>query len=355
MKFRRGLFSICLLIATGLSASDTQTKNFTFRIAAEHLITPWSLNFTPDGELLFSARDSGEIVSLNGNKTASVARLGGLRTGGEAGFLGMALSPDFENTRAVYVCYSTGTAAHPTNRVSKVTWDEQGLNSEKIIIDNLPGGARIHNGCRLAFGPDGKLYITMGENGRGERAQDLKILAGKILRVNPDGTIPADNPFRGSPVWTYGHRNPQGLAFHPVTNELWSTEHGPATQDELNVILEGRNYGWPLCLGTDACPQLKDYQPAVAEFNRNSTVAISDMIFYSGKAKPEWAGNILFVTLKTGRIYRVAISGHQMVDSEILLNGDFGRLRDIAEDKDGNLWISTDNDQDSRIIKLTPR
>jgi glucose/arabinose dehydrogenase len=193
----------------------------------------------------------------------------------------------------------------------------------------------------------------MGEATRAEKAQDLSYRGGKIFRIGLDGAIPADNPFPNSPVWSLGHRNPQGLRFRP-NGEFWSTEHGPDTQDELNLIVKGGNYGWPKCRGTDPCPGLKDYHPAIAEFDHGDTIAISDLIFYRGKAFPDWQGNILFVSLKAGRLYRLQLDGDKVVKTEILIDNHFGRLRDIAEAPDGTLYISTDNDNDV-ILHLTPK
>jgi glucose/arabinose dehydrogenase len=194
----------------------------------------------------------------------------------------------------------------------------------------------------------------MGEAGQAEGAQDLNYRGGKIFRLNLDGSIPADNPFKDSAVWSFGHRNPQGLRFRPGTDELWSTEHGPDTQDELNLIVKGGNYGWPICRGIDKCPSVKNYQAAKAEFDHNDTVATSDLIFYSGKAFPAWKGSILFVTLKTGRLYRVTLDGDKVAKSEILIDDKYGRLRDLVEGPDGSLYMSTDNGDDS-ILRLSPK
>jgi glucose/arabinose dehydrogenase len=216
-------------------------------------------------------------------------------------------------------------------------------------------GASYHNGCRVIVSPDGAhLFFSMGDAGKARGAQDLDYRGGKIFRLNLDGSVPADNPFKDSPVWSLGHRNPQGLRFRPGTDELWSTEHGPDTQDELNLIVKGGNYGWPACRGTDKCPSIENYQPAKAEFDRNDTVATSDLIFYDGKAFPQWKDSILFVTLKTGRLYRVTLDGDKVANSEVLLEQKYGRLRSIAEGPDGAIYISTDNGADV-VLRLSPK
>jgi glucose/arabinose dehydrogenase len=267
----------------------------------------------------------------------------------------MALDPGFARNGRLYLCYSTRDAkGGAANRLSRFHLAGDRLDEEKILVDGLPGNT-YHNGCRVIVAPDGAhLFFSMGEAGRAAKAQSLDYLGGKIFRIGLDGAIPADNPFKGSPVWSTGHRNPQGLRFRPGSGELWSTEHGPDTQDELNLIVKAGNYGWPKCRGTDACPGIEDYRPAIAEFDHADTVATSDLIFYSGKAFPEWKDNILFVTLKTGRLYRIVLDGDKVARKQILIDDKYGRLRDIVEGNDGALYISTDNGDDV-LLRLTPR
>jgi glucose/arabinose dehydrogenase len=317
---------------------------------------PWSLNFAPDGELYVTERPGKMLrIDLQKNKVHPIGGVPKPRVQGEAGLLGMALDPTFADNGTVYICYSTRDAkGDAANRLSRFKLEADRLTGEKILIDGLPG-ATYHNGCRVIVAPDGQhLFFSMGEAGRAAQAQSLNYLGGKIFRIDLDGSIPLDNPFPGSPVWTYGNRNPQGLRFRPGTDEFWSTEHGPDTQDELNLIVKGGNYGWPKCRGTDPCPGLKDYHPAVAEFDHDDTVATSDLIFYSGKLKPDWKGNILFVSLKTGRLYRIVLDGQKVAQKEILIDAQYGRLRDIAEGPDGALYISTDNGDDV-ILRVTPQ
>jgi glucose/arabinose dehydrogenase len=342
-----------LLLSTGAASAADKVKVETVLKGLEY---PWSLNFAPDGELYVTERPGKMIrVDLAANKVTPIGGVPKPRVQGEAGLLGMALDPDFADNGTVYICYSTRDAdGSPSNRVSRFDLEADKLTHEKVLIDGLPG-ATYHNGCRVIVAPDGKhLFFSMGEAGRAAKAQDLDYLGGKIFRIDLDGTIPEDNPFKGSPVWTIGNRNPQGLRFRPGTDEFWSTEHGPDTQDELNLIVKGGNYGWPKCRGTDACPGLKDYHPAIAEFDHEDTVATSDLIFYSGKLRPDWKGNVLFVSLKTGRLYRIVLDGRKVAKKEILIDNRYGRLRDIAEGPDGALYISTDNGDDV-ILRVTPQ
>lgn len=350
------LFATAALILTCATAGLAQDKAVKVETALKGLDYPWSLNFAPDGELYVTERPGKMLrIDLKANKVYPIGGVPKVRAQGEAGLLGMALDPKFADNGTVFICYSTHDGNdNPSNRVSRFTLEADHLTSEKILVDNLPG-ASYHNGCRVIVAPDGQhLFFSMGEAGRASQAQSLDYLGGKIFRINLDGSIPADNPFPDSPIWTYGNRNPQGLRFRPGADEFWATEHGPDTQDELNLIVKGGNYGWPKCRGTDPCPGLKDYHPAIAEFDHADTIATSDLIFYSGKLKPEWKGNILFVSLKTGRLYRIQLSGKKMERSEILIDNQYGRLRDIAEGPDGALYISTDNGDDV-ILRVTPQ
>jgi glucose/arabinose dehydrogenase len=344
-----------LSLAGLVSLGAAQAQSVKVETALKGLQYPWSLNFAPDGELYVTERPGQMLrVDLKTNKVYSIGDVPKPRVEGEAGLLGMALDPKFADNGTVYVCYSTEGAQGSANRVSRFQLNADRLTNEKILIDGLPG-ASYHNGCRVIAAPDGQhLFFSMGEAGRAAQAQSLNYLGGKIFRINLDGSIPADNPFKDSPIWTYGNRNPQGLRFRPGTDEFWSTEHGPDTQDELNLIVKGGNYGWPKCRGIDPCPGLKAYHPAIAEFNRHDTVATSDLIFYSGKLKAGWKGNILFVSLKAGRLYRIELDGQKVAKTEILIDNQYGRLRDIAEGPDGALYISTDNGDDV-ILRVTPQ
>lgn len=328
--------------------------NVTVTTLADGLEHPWSIAVAQDGALFVTERSGrlNRIDPVSGAKT----RIGGLpevRAQSEAGLLGLALDPAFASNGNLYLCYSTGGTLSAGNRLARFTLDGNKIGAEKILIDDLPG-ARWHNGCRVEISPDGFLFASMGDATNAKDAPKPSFLGGKIFRLNRDGSIPADNPDARSPVWSTGHRNPQGLAFRPADGSLWSTEHGPDTQDEINLIVKGGDYGWPRCKGIEACSGLANYQPARAEFTRDGTIAISDLIFYQGEAFPDWRGDILFVALKTGRLYRVELEGDNVASTEILIDGDFGRLRDIAEASDGSLYLATDNGDD-QILRLAPK
>ena len=319
---------------------------------------------------MMTTRNTGEVQALtleNGAVKSYATPLQNFRPEGEGGLLGMELASDFASSNTVYLCYSywkdgKKDDAARRNRLSSFTVGSSDLRDEKILLDDLLGWSN-HNGCRVVRSPDNtKLFVTMGDAANYEpgpqKAQDLNSRAGKTYRINLDGGIPSDNPFAGSAVWSLGHRNAQGLAFQPGTGLLWSTEHGPEVKDELNVIKKGRNYGWPDCLGTasesGSC-SLKDYQAAVKSYDPQITVAMSDMAFYSGAAFPAWKNNLFFVTLKTGRLYRLEISGESVSKEEILIDNQYGRLRDITVGSDGFIYLSTDAGTNSSILRVRPK
>ncbi len=345
---------------------------YEIQVVKTGLDRPWSINFAPDGRLFFTARNSGRLYALN-LATSAVQTFSGLpparfRAEQEAGMLGMALDSDFAVNGWAYICYSySDTTGNRRNRLSRfaVNLTSGSVAEERILIDAMVG-AQFHNGCRVVVSPDNQyLFVSMGDAVVPSLAQDLDSTGGKTFRILKDGSIPTDNPFYDngrlprSLIWTYGHRNHQGLAFHPTTGDLWSTEHGPDIMDELNVLIAGRNYGWGwgsgprYCLGTENCDGVPDFMPPVAVFNPERTVAMSDMVFYIGSAFPEWFGDLFFVTLRTGRLYRLKIDDRTIVEQEILIDGQYGRLRDVTVGPDGFIYVSTD-ETEARLLRIRP-
>jgi glucose/arabinose dehydrogenase len=236
---------------------------------------------------------------------------------------------------------------------------------DKVLLDNGAGNI-IHDGGRIKFGPDGKIYWTLGETGDSQLAQDLSSLNGKILRINPDGTIPADNPFAGSPVYSYGHRNPEGLAFQPETNRLYATEHGPSGgvfgqgEDEINYIEAGRNYGWPVIHGDQ---KQEGMVSPIIQSGESETWAPSGATFVAGGP---WDGSLLFAGLRGETLYRLVLDKNdprKVTSFNKYLAGQFGRLRDVVQGPDGALYVLTNNTDgrgnprpgDDRILRLTPK
>jgi len=269
---------------------------------------------------------------------------------GEGGLMGIALHPEYATTRHVYLMYSYRFAGKPYNRVS--VFDDTGktLTNEKVLIDGIPG-ASYHNGGSLRFGPDRMLYIGTGDGGHPAAAQDRKSLNGKILRITPDGKPADGNPFANSPVYAYGFRNVQGLAWNPSNGELWATNHGPTGEwglqamDSVFIVKKGGNYGWPKSLGVTS---VKGVTPPILWFPRNS-VPPALAIFYRTKKIPQLDGNFLFASLRDECLYRVVLSAPHTVGriekwfSTGVHKGRFGRIRAVAEGPAGLIYITTSN------------
>jgi glucose/arabinose dehydrogenase len=282
--------------------------------------------------------------------------------GAEGGLLGLALDPNFEQNHHLYLYYTYSEFLSTYNRVSRFTESDNALSGELVLIDKIPGAA-IHDGGRIKFGPDGKLYITTGDAANASLAQDLNSLAGKILRINPDGTIPDDNPLANSPVYSYGHRNPQGLDWDPLTKILVATEHGPSgergfARDELNIIYPGKNYGWPEITGDEQDPR---YVSPTFQTG-NVAWAPSGAAFYDGNKIPNLKGKFLVANLRGTHLHAFEIDTTEgkILSEQSLFSGTFGRLRDVHVN-DGYIYLLTSNQDgrgspahnDDRILKLT--
>lgn len=330
------------------------------------LVVPWSLAFAPDGRLFVSERP-GRIRVVAGGRLDPIpwATLPVTATG-ESGLMGLAVGPDFATDPWVYVCYTALDGGAMRNRITRLRDAGGRGTSEQVLLDGIRAAA-IHDGCRLAFGPDGNLYATTGDAAERDRAQDLSSLNGKILRLRPDGAIPADNPFgRGSPVYSLGHRNPQGLAFDPHSGALFATEHGPSGEsglgayDEVNVILPGGNYGWPNAVGA---PGVEPYRDPLLTYPERA-VPPAGSTFYSADRIRPWTGDFFFTSLGARHLQRVVLdtSRQRVVAIERLFDGVYGRLRDVVAGPDGALYVSTSNrdgrgspaPDDDRILRIVP-
>ena len=316
-------------------------------VVARNLDVPWGIDFLPDDSALVNERDTGRIVRvLPSGRVMPVGSVAGVSPTSEGGLLGLAVSPSYARDHRIYVYLTTDH----DNRVVSMTYENGRLGQQRPILTGIPFGD-IHDGGRLAFGPDGKLYISTGETGDSSLAQNRGSLGGKILRVDPNGSIPADNPNPRSPVWTYGHRNVQGLAFDS-RDRLWATEFGSDVWDELNRIQKGLNYGWPLVEGDGNRRGLTD--PLVQW--RPDNASPSGLAFAAGSL---WAAS-----LNGERLWQVPVHADGSVGRpRPLLVGDFGRLRTVVAAPDGSLWVTTSNEDgrgfpaptDDRILRLTLR
>ncbi len=328
---------------------------------AEGLEIPWDLAFPPDGRILITERPGRIRVVEEGALQAEPYATLNVAHVSEAGLMGIALHPDFARNGHLFVCYTyRDDAGRWLNRIARLTEREGRGADHRTILDAIPGASR-HDGCRIRFGPDGYLYATTGDATAPELAQDLDSLAGKVLRLTAEGAAPAENPFPNSPVYTYGHRNPQGLAWHPETGDLFSAEHGPDRDDEVNRLEPGGNYGWPRVTGVAGNPRFLD--PLLS---LTPTVAIAGAAFYSeGRLAHSWEGNLLFTALKGSHLQRVALEPPEFRSvrfREVLFRNEFGRLRAVAMAPDGYVYLTTSNRDgrgrprpgDDRLLRLTP-
>lgn len=318
-----------------------------FQTFVSGLEVPWSMAFTSPSRLLVTERPGRvRIVEGGSLRARPLAVLPDVEARGESGLMGLALAPDYDTSRQLYLCYAYDVPIGTEVRVARFRDDGDALSQRAVIVEGIPA-ARYHAGCRLRFGPDGKLYVTTGDATDGRIAQDLASLGGKTLRLNPDGTIPSDNPFPGSPVFSLGHRNSQGLDWNPASGLLIETEHGPSGfdgpggGDEINIVEAGKNYGWPIIHHRAAreglVSPLLEYTPAVAP---------SGASFSRGELLPSFRGDFFFATLIGERLIRVRFdpkSPRQVSETEELVRGVYGRLRDVVSGPDGALYVATSN------------
>lgn len=364
--------NIVLLALLMCSFSSLQSQNnLKTRTVAANLDTPWEILWGPDNTIWVTER-FGKISRINPNSGAvsEVLTVSDAAEVGEGGLLGMVLDPDFSTNNYFYVAhnyYATGNDYR--EKIVRFTFNPSTgkAGSPFILLTNIDG-ANNHNGCRMVISPDKKLIFTTGDAQVTSFSQDLKNINGKTLRINLDGTIPGDNPFPNSPVWTLGHRNPQGLVFSPDGKILYSSEHGPSNDDELNIIQKGRNYGWPkvegFCDNNSETAFCRDSNVVEPIFAWTPTLAVAGIDFYNSGLIPQWKNSILVTSLKASRITQLLLneSGTSVVKSTDFFTNTFGRLRDICISPDGKVYVAVSNRDgrgapkadDDKIIEITP-
>ncbi len=341
---------------------------------ATNLEVVWSIVFAPDGRMFFTERPGRVRVFENGKLLAApFFTVADVEPSGESGLMGMILHPNFAENQFVYLAYAYQDAdKNQTVRVARYRATNETLVEPKTIIEAIPA-SQYHSGTRLRFGPDGKLYITTGDATKQSRAQQLSSINGKTLRLNDDGTIPADNPFINqkdarAEIWTYGHRNAQGMDFQPESGLMFQTEHGPSIidgvslfkrrgGDEVNIVERGKNYGWAKIshnmTRTGMETPIIEYSPAIAP---------ASGMFYRGNLFPELKNNFLFGALKGEAIIRLVLDGRRIVSQDKLFEKQYGRVREIAESPNGSIYFSTSNrdgrgepsKEDDRILRIVP-
>jgi len=352
--------------SVSIPIEPVETQSYDIEEFASGLEVPWGMVFTSPQRMLITERPGRLRVVENGILDPEPLHVfPEVSSTGEEGLMSVELDPDYLNNRWLY--FSLAYLKEGEMKVKVVRFYDAGdkLEEEKTIVHSLPA-ARFHAGSRIAFGPDGKLYITVGDALNRNDAQDPGSLAGKLLRINKDASIPIDNPFPKSSVWSYGHRNSQGIDWHPETEELYSSEHGPSVfdgrsgGDEINRILKGQNYGWPLVShekrleGTIA--PIIQYTPAEPP---------GSLLIYSGNALPQFKNNIFVGSLKGEGLLRISLDEDDpdlVRSTEKLFDGEYGRIRTVIEGPDGSIYFGTSNQdgrgrphqRDDRIFRIRP-
>ncbi len=336
---------------------------------ARGLANPWAVAFLPDGRYLVTERAGRlRIVERDGRLGETLAGLPAVDSGGQCGLLDVALDPKFADNAWVYWSYAEAGEGGNSTAVARGRLQGNRLVDVQVIFRQLPKvSSTLHCGSRLVFARDGRLFVVLGDRfSRKDDAQTLDNHLGKVVRIEADGKVPADNPFVATPaakpeIWSLGHRNMQGAALHPVTGELWATEHGPQGGDELNVVRAGKNYGWPLLtygrnygIGTrigEEGPKPGFEQPI--KYWVPTSVAPSGLAFLTSDRYPGWKGNLFLGTLRGQSLIRLEMDGSRVVKEERLLGSANARIRDVRQGPDGLLYLLTDS-ADGQLLRLQP-
>jgi glucose/arabinose dehydrogenase len=367
-----------LLAGPALAQGDvvkSGKENFRVETIATGLQNPWALAFLPDGRMLVTERPGRlRIVSKDGKLSPPVAGLPPIAVVGQGGLLDIVLAPDFSQSHTLYFGFAEPRGAkgavnpNSTSVASARFVEEKGtakLEDVKVIFRQepaYPGG--FHFGSRIAIARDGTLFITTGERNLKTPSQDLKQDLGKVIHINADGSIPKGNPFAGRKdarpeIWSYGHRNIQGAAIHPVTGKLWINEHGPKGGDEINIPQKGKNYGWPVIgFGVDysgAKIHESSSKPGMEQpiYHWTPSIAPSGMMFYTADAFPKWRGNLFIGALALTHLNRLELDGEKVVKEERLLADRKWRIRDVRQGPDGYIYLLTDA-RDGKLLRLVP-
>lgn len=330
------------------------------KVIAENLYVPWAIAISDEGKLYVTER-SGTIRIIENGKLLSQPLItfnAPFISQGEGGLMGIVLDPSYSRNHYMYVMHSYLEGNKIYNRVVRLVENNNRASIDRILIDKIPGGS-IHNGGRIKIGPDKRLYITTGDSGNPQLAQDPTSKAGKILRIELDGRIPQDNPIINSPVYSLGHRNPEGLAWNSK-NVLYESEHGQSAQDEINIIQPGANYGWPIVQGSEGSTEITVQKPLI--HSGEDTWAPSGITFVS---KGPWEGKLLVANLRGQQLLSISFNenGIEVKNVESWLKNQYGRLREAIEAKDGSIYLTTSNRDgrgnpdisDDKVIQLIPK
>lgn len=370
----RRLLAVLALVSASVCAHATEDATFEsegerFRVVTlvRGLHHPWGLAFLPGGDILVSER-RGRLLRVDGKSLSarSVSGVPPVAAVGQGGLLDVALHPNFDANQLVYFSFAGADQSGVGTEVARGRLEGDALADVEVIFRALPksGGGR-HFGSRLLFAKDGRLLITLGDRGERPRAQDLGDHAGSVIRIDDDGSVPPDNPFVSTAgarpeIYTYGNRNVQGIALDPATGTVWAHEHGPQGGDEVNVLVAGRNYGWPVItygrnygFGTRIGEGTHKEGMQQPLYQWTPSIAPSGMAFYTGERFPAWRGNLFVGALKYRLVARLEVSNGRIVHEERLLENVLGRIRDVRTGPDGYIYLLTD-ESDGVIARLEP-
>ena len=365
------LASVLNFAGAALAANPTFPSSagpVTVETVAGGLVHPWSLAFLPDGRMLVTERPGRmRIVTRDGQLSPPLAGVPKVASRGQAGLLDVALDRAFAQNRTIYFCFNTDDGYNvAVARAQLDTGNAPRLDGVAVIFRQVgPPSGGYNVACRIAQGDDGNLFVALGDHFQPrDDAQNLANHIGKIVRIKPDGSVPSDNPFVGQSgakpeIWSYGHRNPEGLAFNPADGALWEQEHGPQGGDEINIIGKGKNYGWPVIgFGVDYGGARIHESTAKAGMEQpvwhwTPSIAPSGMAFYTGDLFKAWKGSLFNGALKFQLLSRLDLKGDEAVKEERFLQGLDERIRDVRQGPDGALYLLTDNTA-GRILRLVP-
>lgn len=344
---------------------SSEKHEFTVETVINGLENPWSVDFLPDGRIILTERPGRLRILDNGTLSAPIQNLPKLKSKGQGGLLDIAIDPEFEKNKTLYLSYSGFEKSSLGTEVISAKLEGNKLTKLKTLFKALPKSRGGHHfGSRLLLNKE-ELYITLGDRGDKERAQDINDHAGSLIRINKDGSIPKNNPFNNdanakSEIYTYGNRNMQGIAMHPDTGDVWTIEHGPQGGDELNLMKPGVNYGWPVItygvnyvIGTKIGEGTEKKGMAQPVHYWVPSIATSSLLFYDGDKFPQWQGNAFVSSLVFGQLARLEIKNNKVIKEERLLKGEFGRIREVQQGPDGLIYFITD-DSNGGLYRLNP-
>ena len=367
------MISICFVSTIKAEDSDWDTRivktekvSFQVETYADGFEIPWGMAFLPDNRMMVTDRIGDLwIVEKDGkDKVKVIGEIPNVRSKGQGGMLDVAVHPDFNTNSYIYLSFSDYSENKSHTSLIRAKLVNNSLVNSQIIFrpeEKFFTKRSLHFGSRIIFDDKGFIFFCIGDRGDRDLAQNLDMPNGKMYRIRDDGTIPIDNPFyytKGAikSIWSYGHRNPQGLAIHPSTRQLWEAEHGPRGGDEVNIILRGHNYGWPVITygknysGTIISKLTHHEGMDQPVFHWTPSIAVCGIAFYEGSQFPEWKNNLLATSLKYERLHRVELDGMNMVKDEIIFEAE-SRVRDVEVGPDGIIYVALEDP--GRIVKLT--